>query len=92
MVLVLRLSAYMLEHQVDEQYLEYPADWWQSVKARWFPAWLRQRYPVRYTRWRASIRAAYPDLTIPNQRTVMITRFDPQPFRATPGRPTGETE
>jgi len=26
---------------------KYPADWWQALKDRWFPAWLKQRYPVR---------------------------------------------
>jgi hypothetical protein len=24
----------------------YPADWWQAFKARWFPQWLKERYPV----------------------------------------------
>ena len=77
--LVLRLSAYMLEQQVDEQYLEYPADWWEAVKLRWFPAWALRRWPVRYTHWRASVCAAYPDRTIPGERTVIVTRYERLP-------------
>lgn len=25
----------------------WPADWWQAVKARWFPQWALRRWPVR---------------------------------------------
>lgn len=27
--------------------IEYPADWWQAVKARFAPAWARLRWPVQ---------------------------------------------
>jgi len=26
--------------------IKYPRDWWQSLKARWFPKWLLRKYPV----------------------------------------------
>lgn len=26
----------------------WPADWWQAVRERWFPAWWLLRWPVRY--------------------------------------------
>lgn len=28
----------------------YPADWWQALKARWYPGWMKRLAPVRYTR------------------------------------------
>lgn len=27
--------------------IEVPADWWQHVKQRWFPAWALRRWPAR---------------------------------------------
>lgn len=32
----------------EEEVCDIPADWWQACKERWFPKWLKRRYPVRY--------------------------------------------
>lgn len=29
---------------------QWPCDWWQAFKMRWFPLWARQRWPIRYQR------------------------------------------
>ena len=29
---------------------EWPLDWWQAFRERWFPAWWLSRYPVRHDR------------------------------------------
>lgn len=29
---------------------QWPADWWQAVRARWFPGWWLRRWPVKYER------------------------------------------
>lgn len=48
--------------------VEYPADWWQAVRARWFPAWALRRWPARMVRiemdaaaYVPEIRSVYPD-------------------------------
>ena len=28
----------------------YPADWWQAFKDRWFPYWLKKKFPVKFNR------------------------------------------
>ena len=28
--------------------VQYPADWWQAFRARWFPAWWLRRWPIEY--------------------------------------------
>jgi hypothetical protein len=28
--------------------LRWPADWWQALKARWFPRWWLARWPVKW--------------------------------------------
>jgi len=35
------------------EYSTFPADWWQGVKLRWFPGWLKVIFPVRfaYVEW-----------------------------------------
>lgn len=27
---------------------QYPEDWWQAFKERWFPEWAKRRWPVQY--------------------------------------------
>lgn len=46
--------------------LEYPADWVEAFKERWFPHWLLKKYPVRYHRYDVSV--LYPGIVIPNQQ------------------------
>ncbi len=47
----------------DLSVLEFPVDWWHSFKARWFPARLLRRWPVRYRV--IHIKRLYPDAVIP---------------------------
>jgi hypothetical protein len=28
--------------------VHYPRDWWEAFKDRWFPQWLKRKYPVQY--------------------------------------------
>lgn len=47
----------------EEACVDYPADWWQAIKERWFPTWLRRRSPVRFKRvWMIH---KYPELNTP---------------------------
>ena len=45
--------------------VRYPADWWQAVKQRWFPAWALRRWPVVeiHKRWKAV--SMLPDFPLP---------------------------
>jgi hypothetical protein len=40
--------------------IDYPLDWWQAFKDRWFPEWLKKRYPVLWKKWAVSF--IYPEL------------------------------
>jgi hypothetical protein len=31
--------------------VQYPANWWEAVKERWFPVWAQARWPVRRITW-----------------------------------------
>jgi hypothetical protein len=40
---------------------EFPADWWQAFKARWFPAWAKKRWPVQMQKIHIDVKAIYPE-------------------------------
>ncbi len=48
-----QLSTYLVGNKVHERVcenIEYPSDWKESFKERWFPEFLKKSYPVKYTR------------------------------------------
>ena len=48
----------------------YPENWWEAFKDRWFPEWLKRRYPVRFREIhidRPVYKAVCPHLEIPRQ-------------------------
>lgn len=48
--MVAELTAYVARMEVERIQFkrQWPADWWQAFKERWFPKWLKDRFPVRY--------------------------------------------
>ncbi len=53
--------------------IAYPANWKEAIKDRWFPDWLKKRFPVQYQSF--DIAAFYPEFskkfTFPNDKYVM---------------------
>ncbi len=49
--------------------IEYPADWWQAIKARWLPGWAKRRWPLRMRHY--EINAYYPTLRDPEHQGVV---------------------
>ena len=67
---ILRFRAVILGEEL--QKVTYPADWWQAVKDRWFPAWLKRRYPVIMNTVEAV--ALYPSLPAKTAPGYVILR------------------
>jgi len=42
--------------------VKFPKDWWQAIKDRFLPQWLRSRFPIKYTH--IDGRAYYPKLGV----------------------------
>lgn len=63
--LVVTLAGYLASHPVKEVHIQYPADWWEAVKDRWFPAWARVWCPVRYTTHHYDARFVFPNMAFP---------------------------
>lgn len=57
--------------------ISYPADWWEALKARWFPSWAKRKWPIRYVKRTAM--AMFPNLEIPSEsRFVHYFTFNKQ--------------
>ena len=56
-------STRIWSEQLQDETIEYPYDWWQSLKDRWSPKWMRRRWPVRYVTHVFRVNAVYPNLT-----------------------------
>jgi hypothetical protein len=78
--ILIQIRGWVWGEHTESEYrtFKYPADWWQAFKERWFPAWLIERYPVRYHTERIEVRwtyKAYPsfmDVTPPGLTKVRI--------------------
>jgi hypothetical protein len=56
-----------------------PLTWWDAVKERWCPPWLKKRYPVKYREEIVEAIALLPtlDLKIPGHRTTIMLQTIP---------------
>lgn len=57
--LVAQLEAFLYGEEASHSVqFSAPADWWQHFKDRWFPHWLRKRFPVQYRTQTTTMHAA----------------------------------
>lgn len=66
--------------EAQERVVRYPKDWWQGVKERWFPQWMKDRWPIEYTVEKLTARELYPQLKFDprvGERVINILGGDP---------------
>ena len=61
--IVCRVRGYVWSEQLERIVIEYPADWWQAFKKRWFPSWAIARWPAKHTRHVLDVKAKYPEFS-----------------------------
>ena len=64
----IRIIQQVYGRTLEEVKAEYPADWWQAFKERWFPAWAKKRWPVEWVRVRLEAKELYPKLYMPDHK------------------------
>ena len=75
--ITLRLKQEVYGRQLDTVEAEWPADWWQAFRQRWFPAWALRRWPVKMHTVRLEAKELYPKLALPDHKPVLwLRRFD----------------
>lgn len=58
---VFAIHGYIWAENLDTATIQYPLDWWQAFKERWFPGWLIKRYPVKYRIHIFDMKVLYPN-------------------------------
>jgi hypothetical protein len=61
----------------DKHIIRFPSTWWDAVKERFAPSWFLDRYPVRFTTYKATLSELYPDLTpaLPDREYPPVMKF-----------------
>ena len=54
-----RIFKEMMVQEISNSGIEYPADWKEAFKERWFPDWIKKKYPVKYKKYDAYM--IFPD-------------------------------
>lgn len=57
---VFRVIKELLAFKAGDRIVRYPENWKEAFKERWFPAWLKKRFPVKYTEH--DVLVVFPDL------------------------------
>ena len=68
-----QLKAEIYANVLETYTYEWPADWWQAFKLRWFPVWALRRWPARIETRKVEYKALYPDLVLPNEKAYLHT-------------------
>ena len=58
---------------VEEQW---PADWWQAFKDRWFPVWAKKQWPIQYHTETMTARELYPQVVLSPDRYEAVIAVD----------------
>jgi len=66
--IAIRIEQQVFGREVQRQECEWPRDWWQAFKERWYPAWAKRRWPVEYERYVITARELYPQMALPSDR------------------------
>ena len=62
----LSLIHYIAGETLEKVEHNYPKDWWEAFKERWFPKWLIRHYPIQRTYVTMDAKAVYPKVTFKN--------------------------
>lgn len=59
------INAYFLKKQLGNYVVKRHETWWDHFKETYFPVWLLQRFPVKYTEEKLTISMCLPETNIP---------------------------
>lgn len=75
--MIFTLTQAIWGHKVGDRVAEYPADWWQAVKERFFPRWAQRRWPVKYKQVEFETRDLFPEVKgEPGSHRVLLYKKD----------------
>jgi hypothetical protein len=63
--MVLQLDAFIFGQDLESFSIQHPKDWWEAVKERFMPEWLKTKFPVVYARHQINPKALFPHVKAP---------------------------
>ena len=63
-ITILHFKYQVLGLTLEDKVIKYPKTWWDAFKERWFPDWLKARFPVTYKVHEFRADALYPNLAV----------------------------
>ena len=76
------LSASVMGKKIDTIKINYPLNWKESFKERWFPQWALKKWPVKRKYHEIDFHELYPDIkpSIPGKRMVIHVAHNDYPY------------
>lgn len=68
--IIYRTKVFIWQQELDKKTIKYPKDWWEAFKERWFPRWLKKRYPIKCQYYVFEPKYYFPKLTLPDEDHV----------------------
>ncbi len=56
--------------------ISYPVNWWEAFKDRWFPTWMKNRWPVQERTHTINLKVVYPKLKLPLRGDKLIINYE----------------
>jgi hypothetical protein len=73
--IVMRLVQMVWGREAERQEHQWPANWWEAFKDRWFPKWAKGRWPIRYSKCVLTARELYSKVAMPErEHTIVILK------------------
>ena len=72
----LMVRMHILGREMERVECRWPVDWWQAFKERWFPAWAKERWPVREEVRYLVARELYPKVKLPEKEPAIALRVE----------------
>ena len=68
---IFRVKTCIAGNDLKEITHKYPANWKEAFKERWFPQWMKNIWPVEYTKVTLSAAELYPKISLPKESHII---------------------
>jgi len=70
----IRITKKIWGREMQEKEVQYPSNWWEAIKDRWAPRWIKNRWPIKYTVEKLTARELYPHMIFSSRpgRSIVI--------------------
>jgi hypothetical protein len=76
---LIEMKGFFAGEHVSDHFISYPKDWWQAFKDRWFPKWLKWKYPIKLSVHKFEYKVIYDNfkVSLPKESYKMVVNEKP---------------